>query len=325
MLKQYFSSEPPSALLNQPQILMVMPFNGRCESAQIGVIQSGLTLLDELSVSEVWAVDDSISQGESNGNQWRKTDDIIFISHWLTEEECQSIESSSYDAYTAILSMASAQGYDEPLRFWNYLPGINCGEGDEELYKRFCTGRLKAFRHSGLLDSDFPAASALGHHTKGASIYLLAGKKQAQHFANDNQVNPYHYPREYGVSSPSFARATAVDIANAAYVFISGTASIVGHKTVAQNDLLKQLVITCDNIEHLLLTANPQSLPLSALKVYLRHKSDAHIARQWLSKRYPDIQCVYTLADICRSDLLVEIEAFCSGKPPQHLSRVSQC
>lgn len=66
------------------------------------------------------------------------------------------------------------------------------------------------------------------------------------------------------------------------------------------------------NIRHLLDTANPEQCPLSAFKVYVRHEKDVAYIRDWLSSHYPDVEAVYTLADICRKDLLVEIECFCA-------------
>ena len=65
------------------------------------------------------------------------------------------------------------------------------------------------------------------------------------------------------------------------------------------------------NIRHLLETANPEGCQLSTFKVYIRHAKDAAFVRDWLSTQYPDVDAVYTLADICRKDLLVEIECFC--------------
>lgn len=311
MLKQQFISTPVKEVLADDYTLAVIPLAKQCEPFEAGMITTGLEGIAARSASEVWTVSLPTERGQTGNTYWSKTSELICLAHWLSKDECENIENSTQKAYESVISVMTEQGFSYPFRFWNYLPAINEGTDDDELYKKFCTGRLKAFENAGLTPASFPAASALGHHSDGAVIYLFASNQVPQHFNNNHQVNAYEYPRQYGVSSPSFARATAVSLNAVNYLFISGTASITGHQTLGENDLEKQLEVTQSNIEHLLTTANPESLSLSTFKVYVRHPDDVAFTRNWLEARYPGVEMLFTIADICRKELLVEIECFC--------------
>ncbi|WP_100656153.1 dioxygenase [Alteromonas flava] len=311
MLTQIFSNTPTTELLAREDVLAVMPLSDQCIPSETGVIHSGIADLTGQQLNEVWTTEDTVERGHTDGTFWSKTSDIICVSRWLSKADCEDIEANVCAAYLAIFEVMYAHGFPLPFRFWNYLPNINKGDGDAEIYKRFCTGRLRAFESLAIAPNSFPSASALGHHTDGAVIYVFASKAEPIHLKNDKQVNAYDYPRQYGISSPSFTRATALKLRETPFLFISGTASIIGHKTVAEGDLERQLEVTASNIEHLLQTANPYERQLRTLKVYLRYPEHKEQTEQWLQARYPNVDMVFTLADICRHDLLVEIECFC--------------
>lgn len=311
MLKQQFVSPPVKEVLANNNTLAVIPLAKQCEPFAAGMITTGLEGIATPAPSEVWTVSQPTERGQTGNTYWSKTSELICLAHWLSKDECDNIEHYTQKAYESVLSVMTEQGFTYPFRFWNYLPAINEGTGDDELYKKFCTGRLKAFENAGLSPANFPAASALGHHSDGAVVYLFASNQTPQHFKNTKQVNAYEYPRQYGISSPSFARATALTLSNVNYLFISGTASITGHQTLGENDLEKQLEVTQSNIEHLLTNANPENLSLSTFKVYVRYPADLAFTRSWLEARYPRVEMLFTIADICRKELLVEIECFC--------------
>jgi enamine deaminase RidA (YjgF/YER057c/UK114 family) len=99
-------------------------------------------------------------------------------------------------------------------------------------------------------------------------------------------------------------------------LFISGTASIVGHETIHQGDVDAQTRETMANIDALLEEANrvvgPARYSLDGLKfkVYVRRPSDLDAIEGVLSRLLrPSTPIVYLQADVCREDLLVEIEA----------------
>ena len=311
LLTQIFSNTPTNEWLAKKDVLAVVPLSDQCLPSEAGVIHSGITSLTKQYLNEVWVTNDEVERGQTGSTYWSKTSDIICISRWLSKADCEDIETHIYQSYLAIFDAMNTHGFPLPFRFWNYLPNINKGDGDAEIYKRFCTGRLRAFASLAIAPQSFPSASALGHHVDGAVIYVFASKAEPIHLNNNQQVNAYDYPRQYGVSSPSFARATALKLRETPFLFISGTASITGHETIAEGNLEQQLDVTANNIDHLLQTANPYQCQLRTLKVYLRHPEHKQLIEQWLQARYPNVDMVLTLADICRHDLLVEMEGFC--------------
>src|SRR5262249_28147311 len=123
------------------------------------------------------------------------------------------------------------------------------------------------------------------------------------------------YPSQYG-PKPAFSRASLVRDDSGAMLFISGTASIVGHRTLHAEDVAAQTRETLINIEALLEQANRVSgsssfgLGSLAYKVYVRNAADLPLIRAELNGALgANARVVYLLADICRRDLLVEIEA----------------
>lgn len=322
-LRNFISPKPIDELLAQPNTLMVLPYSSgtstsgapSCSPSKPGLIHSGLSSLANEVQSEVWTSEKPVLERARNGQcYWSKTESVIAAAIWLSPEQCQDLEASSEAAYCELLSLIQEQGYAHPFRFWNYIPDINRAAGsDGEHYKLFCTGRLKAFRHMGIPDEQFPSASALGHHAEGAAIYVLAARQQGQHYKNTLQVNAYQYPREYGVSSPSFSRATGIQLDGQDLFFISGTASIIGHQTISVGDVAGQLDTTISNIRHLLdsKAKSHNRAQLQSLKVYLRYASDLSVTKEKLEQAFPNTLIVYTLADVCRDNLLVEVEGFC--------------
>ncbi|MGS2718087.1 chorismate transformation enzyme, FkbO/Hyg5 family [Eionea flava] len=315
MLIQNFCSSPPAQLLSSKGVLAVMPLTKHCEPSTVGLIESGVCSVGSQQQSEVWLVEGEVTRGVVSGelgvNHWSKAEGVICVAHWLSEAQCSDLEVSVCNAYLSIFSVLEEHQLCHPFRFWNYLPNINAGVGDEETYKRFCTGRLRAFNALGIKSEGFPSASALGHHSQGAVIYAFASAAKPVNLNNNKQVDAYNYPRQYGITSPSFTRATSLELFGESYLFISGTASIVGHETVEVGSLERQLEVTLSNIKHILETANPKKKKLSTFKVYLRHAEDLLQTSAWLTLHYPYVDTIITLADICRSDLLVEIECFC--------------
>ena len=142
-----------------------------------------------------------------------------------------------------------------------------------------------------------------------------------RHFENPLQVPAYEYPGHYGPRAPSFARATVVSGPESATVFISGTAAIRGHATVAPHSTREQLECTLENLHAIAAACGlgpERGGGLGAtrhFKVYVRHAADqpmvAAILQERLLTRTDRVS--YVQADICRASLLVEIEATIFG------------
>lgn len=203
-------------------------------------------------------------------------------------------------------------------RIWNYVPQINAETAGLEHYRAFCQGRSLAFEHA--LGAGFhprlPAASAVGSRGPHIEAIFVAGRDAPRHFENPEQVPAYCYPPEHGPRPPSFARATVARADGHDYVFISGTAAITGHQTVAPGQLEPQLDCTLRNLRLIGRAAGigddlARAGATRHFKVYLRHAGDLGAAQRILERallRTGDVVS-YLHGEICRAALVVEIEA----------------
>ena len=227
------------------------------------------------------------------------------------------VQTASYHAYQALL--ACCKNLDKPylLRLWNYLPHINAPENGEERYRLFNTGRRQALLEAHYLAKDSaPAACALGSHRGACKIAFLAATKPCTPIENPRQISAYNYPKDYGVNPPIFSRAGWFRQAGGKdMLFISGTASIVGHQTLHIGDIALQTRETITNIQAVLQEANRVaggdlwSLAQLHGQVYVRNPPDVATI-QAILKQHGLLNFTYVHADICRADLLVEIEAY---------------
>jgi len=123
----------------------------------------------------------------------------------------------------------------------------------------------------------------------------------------------------YSPQSPKFSRAMAVAADKTCLIFVSGTASITDSESQHIEDPVKQTEQTLDNIAALIdgdnlsrhgITGFSCGLEnLECVRVYVKRPSELEVIRQVCERRLPvDVPVLYTIADVCRPELLVEIE-----------------
>ena len=226
------------------------------------------------------------------------------------------------EAYGAIFGHISRLGYPFLFRIWNYLPDINRQDTwGMERYRAFCKGRAQAFFNDARYrNSWLPAGTGIGCASSSVHIAFLASRQDNRvNLENPRQVPAYRYPSEYGPRPPSFARGTLVRWDETrAELFVSGTASVVGHRTAHVGDIEKQCETTLENIEHLISARNmarygvARSLSLTdfeRVRIYVRHEEHVPRVKGICSGRLPaEVSMLYLGGDICRAELLVEIE-----------------
>ena len=110
----------------------------------------------------------------------------------------------------------------------------------------------------------------------------------------------------------------AVLIGDYVTTWISGTASIVNSESVHLGDIEKQTEQTISNIEalissdnfrrHGVLNAGAQLSDLAKVRVYIKRREDYPKCRAICERYFGGLPTIYAVADVCRSNLLVEIE-----------------
>lgn len=277
-------------------------------------------------VAETWRAATALAAGSSEGIAWRRAGDLLYGVLELDEAAfagdaaCPPLQAASAEAYRRIFRLLDAQGLPHLWRVWNYLADINAVTHGLERYRQFNIGRQDAFfaSHRGAT-GNVPAACAIGLAGGPLSIAFLAGVRPARAVENPRQVSAYLYPSDYGPRSPTFSRAALALLPGQEVLFVSGTASIVGHRTVHADDAAAQCRETVANIAAVLAAANrvrcssPFALGDLAFRVYLRRAADFPAIRATLAELLGAAgDIVYVQADICRADLLLEIEAYAS-------------
>ncbi len=252
--------------------------------------------------------------------------------HWLhgcaeIDDREHGLQAAARRAYTDLFAVLAANPCPHLLRLWNYLADINRESDGVERYRQFNAGRQLAFieaQRSAFEGS--PAACALGTRDGPLRVYFLAGRTPPVPIENPRQVSAYHYPSAYGQRSPTFSRAALADVGSGrTALFISGTASIRGHATVHVGDVRRQTEESLANIAALREVAGARAgLPFPASEllstVYLRRAADLAVVREVFEHAVGPHSvaarsAIYLQADICRADLLVEIEAHAFAGP----------
>src|SRR3984893_649849 len=255
-------------------------------------------------VCEIWRTGQPVESGQRARVWYRRGDQVLFGCISVAESERREVDeyreangrgeasgrrdgngsalhTATSEAYREIFATLDELAYPHLLRVWNYLPQINVDTHGMERYRQFNSARLSALVASGRdVTGNVPAACALGSvNGSPLVIYFLESREAPTAIENPRQVSAYEYPPQYG-PKPAFSRASVLRKASGSILFISGTASIVGHQTVHAGDVAAQTRETLVNIEALLGEANRVSgaprfgLETLAYKVYVRNGAD---------------------------------------------------
>ena len=274
------------------------------------------------SSQEHWLVKSPALELSGPGFSGRHNQDLLFGVIEVPEpaeslDGSPPLEQAARHAYTQLFEILDKNNFPYVWRTWNYMPAINQVTHGLERYRQFNAGRAQGFATGARVTTEsVPAACAIGAHGGPLSVSFLAGRTPTLAIENPRQISAYHYPRQYGAQSPTFSRASLARLHDQELLFLSGTASIVGHQTLHTGDVRRQTSETLANIEAVVAQTN--SLARNArkfhlhdlqLRVYVRHAGDVDAIRSVLAAHLaPDQQVRFLHADICRSDLDVEIE-----------------
>lgn len=267
--------------------------------------------LGSTPLAEVWRSGGEVERGTAGLVEFARTPEVMFgVVRNMGRDETDHAAERAYEAIAA----ASAASHAHLVRVWNHLGDINGDERELERYKRFCAGRHEALSQAGLARECFPAASAVGMSDPGLAVYFVASRAPVLHVENPRQVSAYEYPPVYGPRSPSFARATVVSSSGEALVFVSGTASVVGHETRHAGSVSAQLEETIENLDIIVRTAAQRAgregsvAAMTVAKIYVRDARDAAFIERRFREAVPGAAVLCLESDICRRDLLLEIE-----------------
>jgi len=259
----------------------------------------------------------------------------------LTGAPADSIKESSEKAFDIAMKILEAEGLSihHIIRQWNYIENIARVEGvakEHQNYQVFNDVRSQYY-NKGTFDNGYPAATGIGMTAGGVIIDFIALSTSelisVKPIHNPGQIDAHRYSElvlkgtaAEGLEqkcSPKFERAKLVSIGSDHYIYVSGTASIRGEKTMHVGDVEKQTFTTIENVFHLFSKENQESLGLkfdvsqirfSHLRAYVKYNKHIPLVKKICESKLNSNSSLFLISDVCREDLLVEIEGVFSVK-----------
>lgn len=224
--------------------------------------------------------------------------------------------------------------FGQVVRQWNYIGQIGSISQDQVNYQIFNNVRTTYYSNSSF-EKGYPAATGIGMDYPGIiiKVWTFEPFQGNQIFAIDNpkQVPAYCYskevltknlkPTECICATPKFERGKAIKTNDGLVLLVSGTAAIHGEESVDFDTVEVQTEITINLILQLTGLSNLKRYEIDAFQgkpvcnsliVYLKYMEDTSKVLPILQKNFPGIEAVITKADVCREELLVEIECILS-------------
>ena len=333
LFEAYYGDEMPLTLF-----VVQPPCDGRALAIEAWAISTGKVKVDYHSPRLVTVTHDGLRWIHASGGSLK-----------LHGRTAYGQSMDAFEGMGAVLAEAGAS-FEDVVRTWLYQGGITEMEGGTERYRELNRARSDFFeaipfnvRQLAAQNGRaiYPASTGIGTRGTGLVTTCLAlqtKRDDVQLLALENplQTSAFSYPTSYSTKTPKFSRAMAMRIGDHVTTWISGTASIVNSETVHIGDVEMQTEQTLTNIERLIDAANFGRLgwtdtgatldDLAKIRVYVKHQEDYEKCRAVCERRLGSIPAVYAQADVCRPDLLVEIEgvAFSPARKPLPSNERSQ-
>ena len=209
-----------------------------------------------------------------------------------------------FEKMESLLKQADME-FTDIARTWLYLNDLL------EWYDEFNVVRTQFFTERGTFDKMVPASTGIGAGTAaGEAIVaaLLAVKPKNGNVKIIPVPSPLQCPAiDY---KSSFARAVEIDQPGSRLLTISGTASIEpGGETVHLDDCEKQIELTMQVVHEILLSRKMDWKNTARAIAYFKNIDEAHLLEKYcLKHNLPELPISISHADVCRHDLLFEIE-----------------
>jgi len=294
--------------------------SGASADSEEGIFRIHIDSIGPRAPDEIWLTSGAVTHSTVGSFRIAECADFLAAHVAIDLNENTDFGDLTTQIYRELLHLTHERGYPNLVRVWNYFPGINDGDGDREVYRQFTAGRALAFGEFAYQGEALPAGTAIGTEAGTPfTISAIATRDRCRMVENPRQTSAYRYPREYGPRSPSFSRAVVIASPGGSRILISGTASIVGHQSMHLDDPVQQTAETLRNLDELIRQARQEiqadegidGMPVSgSLRVYVRRPEQTREIEVALRATLGnDRSLVFLRGDICRRELLLEIEA----------------
>lgn len=320
LLLPELSGEIPIAFLAQP------PASGNQVSVEVHYIE-------DLSDAKVHS---RIAKGFKYRVISNHSGEKLVIANGIAPSETDlTIEEQAEQVFLTMERILDQEGlaFNQIYRQWNYIENITMVDSDKKSgnqhYQQFNNVRTKYYSKADF-KSGYPAATGIGTLAGGVIVSFYAASTDAVRLLsveNPLQRAAFEYTDEVLIGSseyngfhhctPKFSRAKLVENQKSVQIYISGTAAIRDENTVGLNDVEMQTEITVENIFQLispdtilpLFPGAAKNIPIEFIRVYIKDKSYYQKVRKVCNRLLPGVSGIYVVSDVCRDNLLVEIEA----------------
>ena len=266
-----------------------------------------------------------ISKGENGAVIFEKQGSKILIGNVQSfkNSDCRTNAEHAFSQLSQIFSVVEFP-VNSIVRQWNYIENILGFDAQEQRYQAFNNVR-SSFYGDAFLTTGYPAATGIGMNQGGVIIEFIAIQSDelvTYPIDNPEQISAHAYSEKVLVgeqcvlkTTPKFERARYLELFGKKIIFISGTASIRGEHTVGVGNPAEQTEITISNISQLYskkvlgkISSGDLNPKYGHARVYIKDRKDYNAIRRTFKTHFGNLPVVYIIADICRTDLLVEIE-----------------
>ncbi len=226
------------------------------------------------------------------------------------------------DIFAAIENILTSEGFDisDIYRQWNYIEDITIKNDGSQNYQEFNDAR-SIFYGKSKWNNGYPAATGIGTHRGGVMIELYAIKGETvinKPIDNPMQIAAHNYSQNVlegkvvkelsERTTPKFERARILGNT----IYISGTAAIKGEESASNSDTIAQTELTMQIMNNLISAKNipvpNNGSTYSLLRVYVKNEDCIPAVKEYMNIHYPAVPKHYLVSDICRPELLIEIE-----------------
>ncbi|MBF0216441.1 MAG: hypothetical protein HQL30_05550 [Candidatus Omnitrophica bacterium] len=257
----------------------------------------------------------------------------------MVKGEFEQQSEACFRVLDAILKAEKLE-FTDIVRQWNYLERIVDKEEDgRQRYQVFNDVRAIIYGRYDWDQVGYPAATGIGMTNGGVVLKFSAVKEKVNAAGeaagveivpldNTLQIPAHKYSKqmlEKGTQqqTPKFERAKAVVGGGNVRIYVSGTASIRDEVTVAMDNVEEQTRLTIENIEYLISRKNLMDHGIDAgatlgdvsiYRAYVKYEKDIYAVKKICLEKFGYTPCQIVVADVCRPNLLVEIEAIATTK-----------
>ncbi len=265
----------------------------------------------------VWTIRD---QGKPVGRGWRQGEatflilqNIQALAHNGNGANARPLQTQRLIQRAAHLLEAQGASYLDVVRTWFYLSDILAW------YPEFNRSRTNIYGQLGILPGQgngrlkLPASTGIrGEVSTGAAgaMDLLAvveppeSRPLIRQLSNPGQQDAFQY-------GSAFSRGALIRQPDVNLIQVSGTAAIDRHgQSLYPHDIRGQIDCTLEKIAVLISQVGARLTDVTAACVFVKHPEHAQVYQEQLTEwGLEDFPAVVMVADVCRPELLFEIDA----------------